>query len=101
MKPFDSMMKQYNKKSDLSFLVFAALTIACVGCASGKKATVNIGQFPQGSTPQEVGKRIAERYLAMPYGNFNRPQPPKYIAYPETCTWYGALEFAKVTGDND
>jgi hypothetical protein len=34
-----------------------------------------------------------------PHTNFNRPTPPRTITYPETCTWYGALTFAKETGD--
>src|SRR5205085_2564674 len=33
------------------------------------------------------------------YQNFNRPTPPKVISYPEDCTWYGALNFAKLTND--
>jgi rhamnogalacturonyl hydrolase YesR len=35
----------------------------------------------------------------VPYQNFNRPAPPRVITYPETCTWYGALNFAKLTKD--
>jgi unsaturated rhamnogalacturonyl hydrolase len=100
MKP-DSIMKPGRRKSDLGLIVFAVLAIACLGCASGKKTSMSQQPFPPGASPREVGKRIAERYLAQPYGNLNRTQPPRVIIYPETCTWYGALEFAKVTGDND
>ena len=64
------------------------------------KANPDLKSFPKGSTPQEVGKRIAEHFVATPHTNFNRPTPPKVITYPETCTWYGALTFAKVTKDN-
>jgi unsaturated rhamnogalacturonyl hydrolase len=63
------------------------------------KENADLKSFPKGSTPQEVGKRIAEHYIAGPHTNFNRPTPPKVITYPETCTWYGALTFAKVTKD--
>ena len=55
--------------------------------------------FPAGSTPKEIGKRVADRFVATPHTNFNRPTPPRVITYPETCTWYGALTFAKETGD--
>ena len=55
--------------------------------------------WPQGASPAEVGKKIAARFIATPHTNFNRPTPPKVITYPETCTWYGALTFAKVTGN--
>ena len=63
------------------------------------KESADLKSFPKGSTPQEVGKRIAEHYIAGPHTNFNRPTPPKVITYPETCTWYGALTFAKATKD--
>jgi unsaturated rhamnogalacturonyl hydrolase len=63
------------------------------------KESADLKNFPKGSTPQEVGKRIAEHYIAGPHTNFNRPTPPKVITYPETCTWYGALTFAKATKD--
>jgi len=33
--------------------------------------------------------------------NFGRTNPPRSITYPETCTWYGSLTFAKVTNDKD
>lgn len=69
------------------------------GYAQSKKDGADLKNFPKGSTPKEVGKRIAEHFVATPHTNFNRPTPPKVITYPETCTWYGALSFAKVTKD--
>lgn len=32
----------------------------------------------------------------MPHANYGRPTPPEKIFYPEVCTWYGSLRFAKV-----
>ena len=55
--------------------------------------------WPAGSSPAEVGNRIADHFIATPHTNFGRPEPPKVITYPETCTWYGALTFAKETGN--
>ena len=71
------------------------------GCSSTKQATssTHFADFPSGTSPQEIGKRIALRYVEVPYQNFNRPTPPRVISYPETCTWYGALNFAKLTKD--
>jgi unsaturated rhamnogalacturonyl hydrolase len=65
------------------------------------QAKVDFGPWPAGASPLEVGKRVAERFVVTPHGNVNRPQPPKIIIYPETCTWYGALTFAQLTGDKD
>src|SRR5262249_47052987 len=66
--------------------------------------TKKIKQFsnwPAGASPQEIGKRVAERYLSFTYLNLRRNPPGKVIIYPETCTWYGALTFAKLAGDKD
>lgn len=65
-------------------------------------AQTTVPQFknwPEGASPKEIGDRITSRFIATPHTNFNRPGPPKMITYPETCTWYGALTFAKVTGN--
>jgi unsaturated rhamnogalacturonyl hydrolase len=87
-------------KKHIYFIVIAASVIQmnAVSYAQSKESA-DLQYFPKGSTPQEVGKRIAEHYIAGPHTNFNRSTPPKVITYPETCTWYGALTFAKVTKD--
>ncbi|HEY1207153.1 MAG: glycoside hydrolase family 88 protein [Bryobacteraceae bacterium] len=51
--------------------------------------------WPAGTSPLEVGKRVAEHFVASPH------QDPSRIGYPETCTWYGALTFAQLSGDRD
>ena len=77
-----------------------AFSVMLAGCATSKRAA-DLKDFPQGSTPKEIGDRIAARYLSQPHQNFNRPTPPRVISYPETCTWYGALTFANVTGNKE
>lgn len=62
-------------------------------------ADTNFNSWPRGSSPQEIGKRVAQRFVATPHTNFGRPTPPKSITYPETCTWYGALTFARLSKD--
>ena len=52
-------------------------------------------KWPKGSSPKEIGQRVAERFLASPHPNFGRPTPPSRISYPEICAWYGSLTFAK------
>jgi unsaturated rhamnogalacturonyl hydrolase len=84
----------------LKFLSLSLLLMILLSCASTKMSSSFNPEFPAGSTPQEIGKKIAERYLALPYANFNRNTPPRVITYPESCTWYGALNFAKLTGDD-
>jgi rhamnogalacturonyl hydrolase YesR len=72
----------------VGFMMFAA---AERGFAQEKYFT----DWPAGTSPQEVGKRVAERFVLSPH------QDPKSIIYPEVCTWYGALTFAQLSGDKD
>ena len=67
--------------------------------AQTKNEIAEFKSWPKGSSPKEIGKRVADHFVATPHTNFNRPAPPRTITYPETCTWYGALTFAKETGD--
>ena len=50
--------------------------------------------WPPGTSPQEVGKRVAEHFITSPHqGN--------KVFYGEVGTWYGALTFAKLSSDMD
>jgi unsaturated rhamnogalacturonyl hydrolase len=71
-----------------------ALAIAPVALAK-----FDFGPWPAGASPQEVGKRVADNFAARPHGNVNARQPVRMIIYPETCAWYGALTFARLTHD--
>jgi len=52
-------------------------------------------EWPAGFSPGEVGKRVAEHFVTSPH------QRATLIIYPEVCAWYGALTFARVTGDKE
>jgi len=78
--------------------VILGLLFACSSASFAQSA--NLTTWPKGASPEEVGKRVAARFVATPHTNFNRPTPPSVITYPETCAWYGALKFAKATGNN-
>jgi len=58
-------------------------------------------KWPAGSSPKEIGKRVAERFVSSPHTNSGRSTPPAHITYPETVTWYGALTYAQLSGDKD
>ncbi len=90
-----------NPKIRLSLAICMILLISSFTAASAQKKikSYDLKQWPAGCSPQEVGKRIAEHFIASPHFNYFRPTPPRSIVYPETCTWYGALTFAKLTGD--
>jgi rhamnogalacturonyl hydrolase YesR len=76
--------------------------VAVAGCATWRPAAQPdvFGAWPKGSSPEEVGLRVAERFLSQPHSQFGRfTRAPKQITYPDVCAWYGALCFAKETGD--
>jgi unsaturated rhamnogalacturonyl hydrolase len=81
--------------------VVAPLLLALAGCAtktSNKAGNAYFQSWPEGKSPTEIGAKVTQHFLASPHQNFGRPGPPPYITYPEVCTWYGALNFAKVSG---
>jgi unsaturated rhamnogalacturonyl hydrolase len=57
--------------------------------------------WPAGKSPQEIGKRVAERFAVTPHTNFGRPEAATFITYPESAAWYGALTFAQLSGDKE
>jgi len=54
-----------------------------------------LSDFPQGYNPQEVGKRLAYRFV----DGKHMLHAGKWISYPETFNWTGALKFAAITED--
>ncbi len=80
-----------NTNRHLSILKVACLAAALAPLAFGQnKYFIN---WPDGYSPQQVGKRVAERFVISPH------QDPQKIVYPEVCAWYGALTFAQLSGD--
>jgi unsaturated rhamnogalacturonyl hydrolase len=78
-------------------LILAASFCLLAGVASAK---IDFGPWPEGKSPQEIGKRVSQRFLDVPHQNFGRPGRPDRITYPEVCTWWGALAFAKASSDD-
>ncbi len=76
-----------------------ALCVRCAHLSSQSWSRVDLGPWPPRSSPLEIGKRVAERYVVTPFGNFGRDGPPESIGYAEACTWYGALAFSRLSGD--
>jgi len=56
-------------------------------------------KWPAGTSPQEIGKRVAENFVARPFEYAEGKR--QYVIYPEVCAWYGSLTVAKLTNDND
>jgi rhamnogalacturonyl hydrolase YesR len=56
-------------------------------------------KWPAGTSPQEIGKRVAENFVARPFEYSEGKR--EYVIYPEVCAWYGSLTVAQLTKDND
>jgi unsaturated rhamnogalacturonyl hydrolase len=73
---------------------FVGLILPFVACASLMAQPTAFKDWPEGASPQEVGKRLADKFAASPI------HANPFITYPEVCAWYGALQFASRTGDS-
>jgi unsaturated rhamnogalacturonyl hydrolase len=67
----------------------------CLAIVTPGLAQKDFKEWPAGKSPKEIGKRVAERFVASKHLRDNT------IIYPEVCAWYGALTFAKLSGDKD
>lgn len=88
-------MRRLSKGALLLLLAGIVLAATCFG------QDKNLSNWPAGTSPKEIGKRVAERFVSGPHTNFGRPGAPQYITYPEAVAWYGALAFAQLSGDKD
>lgn len=57
------------------------------------------GNWPAGSSPQEIGKRVAENFAARQLEFETKKR--EYVIYPEVCAWYGSLTVAQLSHDRD
>jgi rhamnogalacturonyl hydrolase YesR len=81
-------------------LLLAAGFLGLSGCST-QAARAEAAPWPKGASPEEIGLRVANHFVTSPHFNSGRPGPPSSIKYPETCAWYGALTFAKLSGNQD
>jgi len=90
------------KRTLIKFLLICSATFVTGSVAAQKgKDIAAFKNWPKGTTPREIGKQVSDRFIVTPHTNFNRTTPPRVITYAETCTWYGALTFAKQTSDKN
>jgi unsaturated rhamnogalacturonyl hydrolase len=83
------------------FLFVMLVLVSPFSAAAQHKQAKEFQNWSKGSSPQEIGKKVTEHFVVTPHANFSRPAPLTQIAYPEAVAWYGALTFAKQSGDKD
>ena len=88
-------------------LALAALTL--FAAAPTALTADHFKNWPAGTSPKEVGKRVAENWVARTFefeqmvpasGGGLRPRR-QFVIYPEICTWYGSLTVARLIKDRD
>jgi unsaturated rhamnogalacturonyl hydrolase len=57
------------------------------------------GNWPAGTSPNEIGKRLAENFAKRDFDYKNGKR--EFVIYPEACAWYGALNVAGEIRDQD
>ena len=78
-------------QTEQSLLYAFVVMISAVSLYAGQPKEFR--SWPAGSSPTEVGKRVAERFVSTVRLNQDS------AVYPAICTWYGALTFAQLTND--
>jgi unsaturated rhamnogalacturonyl hydrolase len=92
-------MKKYFRLAKVTRLLLVPILIFTTTASPAQTGNGDLENFPKGASPKEIGKLVAEHFVVTPHTNFGKPTPPRVITYPESCAWYGALTFAKVSGD--
>ena len=79
--------------------LFAPLAVSALAQTAAGGAE-HFKDWPEDRSPAAIGRRVARRFVEIPeHQNFGRPGRPDRISYPEVCTWWGALTFARATAD--
>ena len=80
----------------------AAACAFCLSLASlsGAPADDHFSDWPEGTSPKLIGTRVTERFLQTLKSKAESGKKGE-IRYPEVVAWYGALTFAKASGQPD
>lgn len=74
-------------------LITALVMLFTLQCATAQKNALS--NFPQGYTPEEVGRRMAYRFVTEKHAL----HVGKWIGYPETFYWNGSIRYAALADD--
>src|SRR5258708_9049752 len=79
----------------------SCVLIAALAVSQPANAQKEFSKWPAGTSPKEIGRRVAERFASSPHSLSTGEARQPYINYPESVTWYGALTFAQLIGDKE
>jgi len=79
--------------------VVVVLLVGCFSvCAASAQSADYFSNWPDGTAPQDVGKKLAEHFVVSPHQYLGSPDST--LHYSEVASWYGALTIAKLTHDD-
>jgi len=79
------------------------LVALATGCTSVQPQQLEyFSNWPAGTSPAEVGRRVAENCLPRKFRYETNPQKASLgVIYPEVIGWYGSLTLAQLTSDTN
>jgi len=95
------MQKEFmrNKTNMKVFLLVFAVILSITAAVSAQSKKY-FGQWEKGTSPQEIGKRVAENYATHKF-EFETNEKRQYVIYPEVISFYGSLTVAEQLKDKD
>ena len=84
-----------------TLMLVGSIALLLTGCATKQQSKDDcFSNWPAGTSPAEVGKRVAENFVARKF-EFETKSNRQYVIYPEACAWSGSLTVAQLTGDTN
>lgn len=78
---------------------FFITVVVLTGCRGINAQSDYFGNWPAGSSPKEIGKRLGENFVKRDFEYESGKRP--FIIYTEVCAGYGALNIAEELKDQD
>jgi unsaturated rhamnogalacturonyl hydrolase len=84
-------------------VLFVSTLFLITGCATAQpKPSEFFSDWPAGTSPADVGKRVAENFVPRKFRYETNPEKASLgVIYPEVIAWYGSLTVAQLTGDTN
>lgn len=82
------------------FALVCVLIVAFALVTAVKAQSRYFGKWEAGTSPQEIGKRVAENYARRKF-EFETNPKREFVIYPEVIGWYGAMTVAEELKDKD
>jgi unsaturated rhamnogalacturonyl hydrolase len=86
-------------KTSVRGSVFVLIGLVFAASAGVPAQSEYFGKWPAGTSPKEVGTRLAENWVKRDF-EFQSGKR-QFLIYPEVCTWYGALNVVESTKNKD